>query len=57
MEIIKQENFILMSEEELKETTGGIWLFLAGLAIGYVVGEVMQGIYQADKAGCFDAQN
>lgn len=42
-----------LNESELKSYSGGN--FLLGLLAGYVFSEVMQGIYQAQKAGCFKA--
>jgi hypothetical protein len=43
---------VLIDDNELKEISGGWIGFVAGIAVGYVFGEIMQGIYQANKKGC-----
>lgn len=44
--------FNSLNEEEMKKIEGGVVGFLAGIAAGWIVGEVLQGIYQYQKEGC-----
>lgn len=50
MENAKLLNLKELTSEELKKYSGGgpFWWFIGG----YVFGEVMEGIYQAQKKGC-----
>lgn len=49
----EKQLFIELSETDLKDTNGGFWgPLLIGVAVGYVFGEVMEGIYQFQKNGC-----
>jgi lactobin A/cerein 7B family class IIb bacteriocin len=42
-----------LTYDELNNIEGGVAPpFWVGVAVGWVVGEIVQGIYQADKRGC-----
>lgn len=41
-----------LTAKEVVETYGGVVQFITGIVVGWVVSEIVQGIYQADKNGC-----
>jgi hypothetical protein len=42
----------LTSNEKIKHNGG--WAPLLWMIAGYVIGEVLEGVYQAQQKGCFD---
>lgn len=41
-----------LTYDELNNIEGGYSKFWVGVAVGWVVGEIVQGIYQAEQRGC-----